>query len=573
MIGDAIWISYLSPLLTFMLNIKLMKLVKKTGLLFLILILFAPYTHARESVPRPKLVVGLMVDQMRWDYLYRYYDRYGSGGFKRLLNDGFTCENTYINYVPTVTAIGHSTVYTGSVPAIHGIAGNEFIIQQTGQSMYCTQDDSVSGVGTDGTEGKQSPKNLLASTVTDQLKLATNFRSKVIGIAMKDRGGILPAGHFADAAYWFEGNSGNWISSTFYMDELPKWVQDFNAQRHVEKHLAQDWETLYPIETYTQSIADNNPYEGKFRGEEHPVLPKKLSELVKDNGLGLIRNTPFGNTLTLDLAKAAIDHEALGNNPGGFTDFLAVSLSSTDYIGHQFSVNSIEVEDMYLRLDADLEAFFNYLDETVGKGEYTLFITADHGASHNAQFFMDQKGNGGYFNTRSVMGDLNAALATEFGQENIVRSFMNYQVNLNYDVIRANKLDEEAIKAVAIDFLRQAEGIAFVIDMHKAGQATIPTRIRERIVNGYNPKRSGVIQIILEPQWYSGSPGATGTTHGTWGSYDAHIPLVWMGWGIQHGKTNRETHMTDIAATLAALLRIEEPNGNIGHPIQEVLGN
>lgn len=539
----------------------------------LALALVVGFAYAQKSVPRPKLVVGIMVDQMRWDYLYRYYDRYGEGGFKRLLNDGFTCENTYINYVPTVTAIGHTSVYTGSVPAIHGIAGNDFIIQQTGQTMYCTQDDDVRGVGTDGSEGKQSPRNLLASTITDQLKLATNFRSKVIGIAIKDRGGILPAGHFADAAYWFDGKSGNWVSSTFYMEELPEWVQHFNNQKLAEKYLQQDWNTLYPIDTYTQSVQDDNAYEGKFRGEDRAVFPRKLSELVQENGLGLIRSTPYGNTLTLDLAKAAVANEQLGSNPGGFTDFLAVSLSSTDYVGHQFSVNSIEVEDTYLRLDAELERFFSYLDENVGKGEYTVFITADHGASHNAKFFTDNKGIGGYFDTKTVMTELNTMLSSAFGHADLVRSMMNYQVHLNYDVIGANKLDERAIKAAIIDYLRRAEGVAFAIDMEEAAHATIPARIRERIVNGYNPKRSGVIQVILQPQWYSGSPGGTGTTHGTWSSYDAHIPLVWMGWGIKHGQTNRETHMTDISATLAALLRIEEPNGNIGEPILEVLGN
>ena len=544
----------------------------KSLLAILLVTLFSINAKSQEPLQKPKLVVGLMIDQMRWDYLYRFHDRYGEGGFKRLLNDGFSCENTYIDYVPTYTAIGHSTVYTGSVPAIHGIAGNDFIIQQTGQRMYCTQDDNVSGVGTDGNEGKQSPRNLLSSTITDQLKLATNFRSKVIGIAIKDRGGILPAGHFADAAYWFEGNSGNWISSTFYMTELPDWVNTFNAQKLAEQYLQQDWNTLYPIETYTQSIADDNHYEATYRGEDSPVFPKKLGELVKDNGLGLIRTTPFGNTLTLDLAKAAISNEQLGQNPGGFTDFLCVSLSSTDYIGHQFSVNAIEIEDTYLRLDAELEAFFNYLDETVGQGEYTLFITADHGASHNPLFFMDKRGNAGYFDERNTLSGVNALLSEKFGQEKIVRSLMNYQVHLDYDVIEANGLDEEAIKDAAIKFIRRVEGVAFVTDMEKAGSSSIPARIRERVANGYNPKRSGCIQIILEPQWYSGSPRSRGTTHGTWASYDAHIPMVWMGWGIKHGKTNRVTHMTDIASTIAALLQIEEPNGNIGQPMLEVLG-
>src|SRR5690606_14632174 len=265
-----------------------------------------------KEVDRPKLVVGIMVDQMRWDYLYRYYDRYGEGGFKRMLNNGFSCENTYINYIPTVTAIGHSSVYTGTTPAIHGIAGNDFIIQATGKSMYCTEDETVTPLGTavGNAAGKMSPRNLLASTITDELKLASNFRSKVIGIAIKDRGAILPAGHFADAAYWFD-NSGDWISSSYYMTDLPKWVKDFNKQKLAEKYLKQDWNTLYPIETYKQSIEDNNPYEGKFKGTQSPTFPVKTSQLLKENGIGLVATTPYGNTLTLDLAKAAISNEEL----------------------------------------------------------------------------------------------------------------------------------------------------------------------------------------------------------------------------------------------------------------------
>jgi len=527
-----------------------------------------------QQVDRPKLVVGIMVDQMRWDYLYRYYDRYTDGGFKRLLNEGFSCENTYINYVPTITAIGHSSVYTGTTPAVHGIAGNDFIIQATGRRMYCTEDETVTPLGTssENTAGKMSPRNLLASTITDELKLASNFRSKVIGIAIKDRGAILPAGHFADAAYWFD-NSGDWISSSYYMKDLPQWVKNFNKQKLAEKYLKQDWNTLYPIETYKQSIEDNNPYEGKFKGTQTPTFPIKTSQLLKDNGLGLVATTPYGNTLTLDLAKAAIEHENMGHNPTGFPDFLALSISSPDKIGHQFAINSIEVEDNYLRLDKDLETFFNYLDQTIGKGQYTVFLTADHGAAHNPQFYMDNQGNGGYFNSGTAKDGLNDLLKAKFNQEKLVISLSNYQVHLNNKLILEKNLDESAIRAQAVKYLRNLDGVAFVTDMDKASEAAIPNRIKERIINGYNYKRSGAIQIILEPQWYSGSPKAKGTTHGNWNPYDAHIPLVWMGWGVKHGATNRVTNMTDIAATLAGLLHIQEPNGSIGSPITEVINH
>lgn len=529
-------------------------------------------SFAQNKPERPKLVVGLMVDQMRWDYLYRFADRYGEDGFNRLLNDGFTCENAIINYIPTYTAIGHSTVYTGSVPSIHGIAGNDWIIQATGEPMYCTQDDNVIGVGTSSREGQQSPRNLLASTVTDQLKLATNFQSKVIGISIKDRGGILPAGHFADAAYWFESSSGNWISSSFYMEKLPSWVDSFNKKNLAEKYLKEDWNTLYPIETYTNSIADDNNYEGKWPGEESPTFPRKTSELMKDAGYELIKTTPAGNTFTLDFAKEILHREQMGKNPTGNTDFLCVSLSATDYVGHRYSLSAVEIEDTYLRLDQEIAAFLHTLDEQVGEGNYTIFLTADHAASYNPMYFTDQKGNGGYLFTRQIQNNLKEVLNAKFGSEALVRSLTNYQVHLNYTLIDSLKLDEQEIKSTIINQLYKEPGVAYVVDMEGNQNMFIPQPIREKIINGYNRKNSGAIQIIAEPQWYAGTPRSPGTTHGVWSAYDSHIPLVFMGWGIEHGRSNKEVNSIDIAPTISSLLHIMEPNGNIGKPIVEVLG-
>ena len=544
----------------------------KNKLLTTIIVLLSISNTLMAQVERPKLVVGLMIDQMRWDYLYTYADRYGNDGFKRLLKEGFSCENTLIPYIPTYTAIGHSTVYTGSVPSIHGIAGNDWIIQSTGQEMYCTQDNNVQGVGSKEAEGKQSPRNLLASTITDQLKLATNFKSRVVGISIKDRGGILPAGHFADAAYWFESKSGNWITSTFYMNNLPDWVNKFNKQKLAEKYLKQDWNTLYPIETYKNSINDDNMYEGKWAGEKSPTFPRKTSALMKDAGLELIKTTPQGNTFTLDFAKSAIESEKLGRNSTNNTDFLCVSLSATDYVGHRYSLSAVEIEDTYLRLDRDIADFLNYLDKAVGKGNYTFFLTSDHAASYNPLFYTDQRGNGGYLFLRQIQKEIDAELTKNFGQKGLVKSLMNYQVHLNNKLIDSLKLDEEAIKKVIIKNLKKQDGIAYVVDMENAENMFIPAPLREKIINGYNRKNSGVIQIIAEPQWYSGTPRSTGTTHGVWSSYDSHIPLIFMGWGIKPGVSNKEVNSTDIAPTLASLLHIMEPNGSIGKPIIEVLG-
>jgi predicted AlkP superfamily pyrophosphatase or phosphodiesterase len=527
---------------------------------------------AQKSVPsttlkRPKLVIGIVVDQMRWDYLYRYYDRYTTGGFKRMLNEGFTCENTFINYIPTYTAVGHASIYTGSVPAIHGIAGNDFIINATGKSMYCTEDSTVQTVGSSSAEGEMSPRNLLTSTITDELKLATNFRSKVIGISLKDRGSILPAGHAADAAYWFDNKTGNWITSTFYMSQLPEWVNKFNAQRLSEKYLKQNWKTLYDINTYVQSFPDSNRYEGNAVGSKSSTFPI-MTEKYADK-FDVLSTKPFGNTLTMEMAKAAIKNEELGKD--AITDFLAVSFSSTDYIGHKYGVNAIETEDTYLRLDQTLSDFFNYLDQNVGKGNYTVFLSADHGAAHNPNLLLDKKIPAGLWPSGEIQKQLNAYLMDSFKVYGLVRSLSNSQVHLNYSAIAINHLNEDAITKTCVNFLRTKPGVSFVADVRNISEAALPERIRSRVINGYNTDRSGNICILLQPGWYAGSPNATGTTHGSWYEYDAHIPLVWMGWGIKKGSSNREVNMTDIAPTIAALIHIQAPNGNIGTTIEEAL--
>ncbi|OJU54569.1 MAG: alkaline phosphatase family protein [Bacteroidales bacterium 45-6] len=534
------------------------------------LLLSAPVI-SQNQLERPKLVVGIVVDQMRWDYLYRFSNRYGNDGFKRLLNEGFSCENTMLNYVPSFTAIGHSSIYTGSVPSIHGIAGNEFIVQATGKSVYCTEDTAVYSVGYGDKKykkGQMSPFNLKATTITDELKLATNFKSKVIGVSIKDRGAILPAGHAADAAYWFDGTSGYFITSSWYMKELPKWVVDFNNKKLPEQYLKKDWNTLYPIDTYTQSVSDNNNYEELYENSDNTQFPIKTSQLMKKNGYGLIAATPYGNSLTLDMAKEVIANEQMGEHQN--TDFLAVSISSPDYIGHQFTVNSVKMEDNYLRLDKDLADFFAYLDGKIGKGNYVLYLTADHGASHNAQFLLDNKIPAGNWDEGAVRKELNQYLHQTFGVDDLVLSLSNYQVNFNYKKITKD-IDKQKLIENCIDFFKKQSNVAYVVETAKAAEAAIPSVVKEKIINGYNRELCGEIQIILKPAWYSDS-NLKGGTHGVWNPYDAHIPLVWMGWGIKHGKSNQEVYMTDIAPTVAALLHIQMPDGCIGKPILPVLG-
>jgi predicted AlkP superfamily pyrophosphatase or phosphodiesterase len=518
------------------------------------------------KINRPKLVVGMVIDQMRWDYLYRYYSRYSAGGFKRLINEGFSAENTFIPYTPTYTACGHASIYTGSVPAINGIVGNDWYDRSINRNMYCAEDSTVSTVGSNTTAGKMSPKNLLVTTITDELRLATNFQSKVIGISLKDRGSIMPAGHSANAAYWYDGGTGDWITSTHYMSKLPTWLEDYNKIKLANKFYDKNWNTLYPIETYTQSTSDNKPYEGKARGEETPSFPHPLKLYVGKN-YDMIRSTPYGNTMTLDLAKLAILSEDLGKSPS--TDFLAVSCSSTDYVGHQYGPNSIEAEDTYLRLDKDLEDFLNYLDKTVGKGNYLFFLSADHGAAHVPGFMAENKLPGGLFSDSKVVKSLNTAIEDQFRVKRAIITSSNSQFYFDHKAIRNAKADFNAIKMMAIEALRDEDEVLDAVDLSKLSTETLPAEIKKMVTNGYYGKRSGDIYYILKSNYFGG--GKTGTTHGSWNPYDSHIPCVFMGWNVKPGKTNKTHYMTDISATLAAMLHIQMPSGCIGEPITELV--
>ncbi len=517
-----------------------------------------------QQVDRPKLIVGIVVDQMRWDYLYRFADRYGNDGFRKLVNQGFTCENTFIPYTPTYTAAGHASIYTGASPAIHGIIGNAWYNRELHRSWYCTEDSTVAGVGSNNSAGKMSPRNMWSTSITDELRLASNFRSKVIGIAIKDRGAILPAGHSANAAYWFDNAIGGWISSNYYMTELPQWVQQLNARKLPDQYLQKDWTTLYPIETYRQSGPDDRIYESKMSGGDN-TFPHETSKITA-NKYEAFKQTPSGNTFTLDMAKAAIEGEKLGQT--GNTDFLAMSFSSTDYIGHAFGPNSIEVEDAYLRLDREIAAFLKYLDAKIGKGQYLIFLSADHGVAHAPGFLREHKLPGGAFDDANIRNWLNAKAKDKFGVDIAIEQVVNYQLYLDLRKIDSAKIDGAQFRKWAVGELKQHPAIMSAFDLNELPSTPIPAKIKEMVTLGFNQKLSGDIQFIFKPGWFDGWD--KGTTHGAWNPYDSHIPLLFYGWKVKPGKTNRETYMTDIAPTIAAMLRIQMPNGTIGHVIEEV---
>jgi predicted AlkP superfamily pyrophosphatase or phosphodiesterase len=518
------------------------------------------FAQKKTQADKPKLVVGIVVDQMRDEYLHRFRNKFSEGGFKRMMNEGFTCRNNHYHYASTVTGPGHAHVFTGSSPAISGIVGNDWYEKTTNKKMYVAYDSAASIVGVGkASAGSMSPRNLKVTTITDQLRIATQYRSKVIGIAYKDRGAIMPAGHTGQA-YWLDKDGGNWITSTYYRNDLPKWVSDFNDKKYPQQYISQKWETLLPISQYIESEDDDQPYEQQISNEPKSVFPHSVT-------MESFPNTPFISNFTKDFAIAAIDGENLGG--GADTDFLTISFSGPDYAGHWFGPQSKEVQDVYMKLDRDLEQLFNHLDKKVGKGNYTVFLSADHAVAEIPAYMRKNKIPAGLWVGSELRKLAEKVITDKFGDKQILSHFDNYQVYLNKQVMAQRKLTTDEVTQVLRDALSLEEGIYTVINLEEGKVTSIPEYYQKKLTNIYNPKRSGEIMILPEPGWFEGY--IKGTTHGSMYSYDTHTPLLFFGWGINKGQTFKNTYISDIAPTVAMLLRILEPSGNIGTPIEEAL--
>lgn len=534
----------------------------KTHSTLLLAILLAGNSLFAQQLERPKLVVGIMIDQMRWDYLYRYYNRYGNTGFKRLLREGFSCEQTMINYVPSVTASGHAAVYTGTGPAVNGIVGNDWYDRQTGKSVYCVYDSAVNTIGgTKTTAGGMSPHHLMSTTIGDELRIGTGFQSRVVGIALKDRAAILPAGHGANAAFWYDDATGNFITSTWYMDSLPAWTTAFNKEQRAAKYIQQPWKTLYSLASYTASTADDKHYEVPLPGEDKPVF---IHQFNQGKDYDLLKYSPLGNTLTLDFAKAAIQGYALGSTA---TDMLALSFSTPDIAGHSFGPDAIEMEDMYLRLDKELGEFLTWLDKRYGN-DYLVFLTADHGAINSPGFLQDHRLPGRAEKIGRAAA-LNEAISKQLGVPKAILSDAGSQLYLDTAAISMAGVPLAAVQQLIKAQLKAIPGIADVMTAEEMHNGYLPAPFNDMYLNGWHAKRSGDMMVVPAPGVKNGS--IMGTTHGTMYPYDTHIPLIWFGWRIPHGVSYHTVGITDIAPTVGALLKIQMPGGSTGKAIAEVL--
>jgi len=547
--------------------------MKKIIVLIAIVLSFGVQAQQKKSAQPPKLVVGIIVDQMRHEYLYRFQSKFGNGGFKRLMEDGFVVKNGHYNYVPTITGPGHASVYTGSTPAIHGIIGNDWYDKDLKKNVNCVEDPNYQVIGVESGNGDVSPWRLLSTTVTDELKLFTQKRAKVIGVSFKDRGAVLPSGHMADGAYWFDGKSGRFITSSYYKTKLPDWVEKFNAQNLADKYLAREWNTLMPIGQYVESGPDDTPYEGKLGGKERPVFPYDLKTLRKPNDYSIIGNTPFGNDYLTEMAKAALQGENLGADE--ITDFLTISYSSTDALGHSVGPNAVEIEDMYMRLDKNMEDLLKTLDAKVGAGNYTLFLTADHAVADVAQYMKDSRVPAGYFDAGKAATGLNEHLQKYFPGKKIVETISGGQVFFDQNIFlndpKASGVELLIATELTINYLMKQDGVANAYSENVLRQSSYSEEgVKGMVVRGYHPKRCGDIVIVLEPGWYS-SGSVTGTTHGSPWKYDTHIPMLFYGNGIKKGSSVKYHPITDVAPTISTLLNIKFPSGCTGQPVEEAL--
>ena len=504
---------------------KTCETMKRVLMMIAVVAAFATQISAQSAFgERPKLVVGIVVDQMRWDYLSRYYNQFTNMGFRRLIDDGFSCNNCQINYVPTVTAIGHASAYTGASPAFHGICGNNFYID--GRKVYCTKDTTVDVVGTDNQEkGQMSPRNMLSTTIGDQLRLHNDFRSKVVGVSYKDRAAIFPAGHSANAAYWLDTKRLCFYTSTYYMKELPDYVKQVND-----------------------------------------ALQKNEEVQKAGERIGF---TPLCGTIITDMAIAALEGERLGQ--GDATDMLCVSYSETDVIGHEWGTRGERTDAAYLTLDKDLKRLFDTLDKQVGKGQWVAFLTADHGAAHNWRFMREHHLPGG-----PLWSDLGKDLANYLKEtlgveKKVIGDIMDYRIFLNYKEMESEE-EIEDVKDAIVSYVKTLPEYVTAVRFDQVRHEALPERLAEQIAKGYYAGRAGDIVMIPKPHYYSSWKEAPKgqTTHGEWNPYDAHIPCLFLGWKIPHGATSREVHITDIAPTICQLLHIQQPSACIGEAITEI---
>lgn len=514
---------------------------------------------------KPRLVVGIVIDQFRYDYLERFESQFGPGGFKRFLNAGSVFANANYLHTPTVTACGHATFMSGTTPSNNGIIGNEWYDRESGRRVTSVADGSVKLLG--GREGAagMSPARLIGTTLGDEMKRASMGRSKVIGVSLKDRSAILPAGRRPDGAYWFDGGTGNLVSSTYYFKELPEWVKTFNREMRPDRFFGKKWEKLLPEEAYNRSTADEMPFEKSAMGNKFPYTIDGGEQKPGSRFYNQFELTPFANDYLVDFARAAIENEKLGTDDD--TDLLTISFSSNDLIGHSFGPYSQEVQDVTLRTDRTIAALFDYLDKKIGLDKVVVALTADHGVAPVPEQ-VRELGYGGRLEAKSVTDAIEAALDKRFQEDKWILAFSNGNIYFDEAAIERHKASAHEVEQIACQAVMKQPGIAECLTRTALmGNNIQQTLIARSVANGFLPSRNGNLVMVPLPYYFFGE-GVT-TTHGSPYSYDTHVPVLFYGWGIGAGTFYDAASPADIAPTLAALLKVEPPSNSTGSVLSQ----
>ncbi len=514
---------------------------------------------------KPALVVFISVDQLRGDMPYTYRDRFGEGGFRRFMDHGTSYTNAHFGHLTTYTASGHATLSTGGNPREHGLVGNYWIDPSTGESIYCVGDKNSPLLG-DPSKSGRSPMNLMVETIGDALIDATGGKARVFSIAHKDRSAILMGGH-KGKAFWYDSGTGRYVTTTYYYDQYPKWVAQWNKEDPADRYLDATWNLLQDRSTYRYRDQDEREVE-----LTHPRLgetfPHSLEGLQGGALYETLGTTPFGDEMTVSLAKEAILAEKLGQ--GEVTDFFALGLSATDYIGHAFGPYSLEAEDNILRIDALLADFFAFLDTEIGLDNILLVLSADHGVDGNPPEHPSQQ-----LDYKQMLEVARGVMKDQFGAgEDAIRGFSVPSIYFSPELIAARPNDIAAMESAVAEAVLTVPGVAHAVPRHLLASGNLDeTELMGRVLRSFHPERTGNIMIVHKPyhRIYSGRLSYT-ATHGTPYDYDTHVPVMFAGPGVSNVETGREVGPESIAATLAALLDIDPPAGATGPVLKEVVG-
>lgn len=538
-------------------------------------------TTTAAQMKRPRLVLFIAVDQFRYDYLERFGDLFGAGGLRRMLHDGASWAECNYDHVPTETAPGHATMLTGAWPSETGIIANQWFDRIEGKSVENVHDASVRPLGGGERETPASPRNLLASTLGDQLKLVTAGRARVVGISSKNRGAILPAGRMANGAYWYSGQTGQFVSSTYYFDKLPDWAARFNAARPADKFFGAKWERLLPAAEYERRAGrDDAPWE-KGTDNRPFVFPYVIDGGLKEPGPAFYNSldySPYSNELVLAFAEAALVNEKLGADED--TDVLTVSFSANDIVGHRYGPYSHEAMDMTLRVDRQIARLLEIVDARVGLSNTVVAFTADHGVAPSPEHAVEIGLPGGRVKPADILTAVRNRIRARYGKPgdkdtkdttaDYVQTFSNYQIYFNRAALERDGVSLEEIERVAGEALLTVPGISryFTRTQLLSGAVASGDALARRVLHGFNQKRSGDVVVIQEPFKYISS-GTYGATHGAPYVYDTHVPLIIMGGGLAPGRYLNAASPADIAPTLARILNVEPPSSATGRVLGE----